>query len=313
MMIREETLRRVAITGASGFIGSALVESLRLDGIEVLPIVRRDPRRGEIGWDPEAGEIDAEALRGVDALVHLAGENIGTRWTEARKRRVLESRARGTRVIAEAIGRLAGEGPRTLVSASGVGYYGDRGDDVLTEDDPPGDDFLARVCIAWEAATEPARDAGARVVNTRFGVVLHPSGGALALMMPPFKLGIGGRLGDGRQWMSWVWRSDAVAALRFALAGSLSGPLNVTAPEPIRNEDFTRVLGDCLRRPTFLAVPAFALRLVLGEMADTTLLVSLRAVPARLEMAGFAFRFPTLSAALQGGLDAAGRRCQTVK
>jgi len=295
--------KRVAVSGASGFLGSPLVQSLRGDGVEVVPLVRRTPRAGEIGWDPDEGRIDAAAFETIDGVVHLAGENVGGLWTKARKRRILQSREKGTRLIAETLARLS-DRPRVLVSASGIGYYGDGGEEILREDHPAGDDFLAEVCIAWEGATEPARSAGVRVVNTRFAVVLNPSGGALGLMLPLFRLGLGSRLGDGRQWMSWVTRADAVSALRFALRHpTLRGPVNVTAPDPVRNAEFTRALGRAVGRPTFVAAPSFVLRLALGEMADVTLLTSQRAVPAALEAAGFTFEAPTIDRAFGGGLD----------
>jgi uncharacterized protein len=301
-MSRSE-IRRIAISGASGFIGSALSRSLRADGLEVIPLVRRQGNAGEIGWDPDLGKIDSAALRGVDAVVHLAGENIAGLWTDAKKRRILESRSRGTRLIAEAMAGLE-DGPKTLVSASGVGYYGDGGEQVLREDHRPGDDFLAEVCQAWEAATLPAARAGVRVVNTRSGIVLHPSGGPLALMLPVFKLGIGGTLGSGQQWMSWISLADMVGAIRFALdTPGLSGPVNTTAPDPVRNAGFTRALGRALNRPTIFTVPSFALRLTMREMAEVTLLTSQRAVPAALEAAGYRFQHPSIEAALAWGLD----------
>jgi uncharacterized protein (TIGR01777 family) len=297
---------RVAITGASGLIGSALSRSLREDGHRVHPVVRRSPRpgSGEIGWDPAIGRIDAEAFTGVDAVVHLAGENVGERWTPAKKRRIRESRVQGTSLLARALASLP-EPPRVLVSGSAIGYYGDRGDEVLREDSGPGGDFLAEVGQEWEAATEPAARAGIRVVLPRLGVVLTPDGGALERMLPPFRLGVGGKLGDGRQWMSWISLPDAVRVLRFAIrAPELSGPVNATAPEPVTNEEFTRALGRALGRPTLMRVPAAALRLVYGEMAEATLLASQRAAPTRLQHAGFRFLHPQLDTALRAVLGA---------
>jgi uncharacterized protein len=305
-MMRGSEIRRVAITGASGFIGSALSRHLRADGVEVVPLVRRSPRAGEIRWDPEAGTIDRAALQTVDAVVHLAGESIAGLWTESKKQRIRESRVRGTRLIAEALAELEG-GPRTLVSASGIGYYGDCGEEILRETHPPGNDFLAEVTQAWEAASQPAARAGVRVVNTRQGLVLHPSGGPLALMLPVFRLGIGGTLGSGRQWMSWISLADVVGVMRFALdSPDLHGPVNTTAPEPVRNEEFTRALGRALNRPTIFSVPSLALRLAMREMAEVTLLTSQRGVPAALEAAGYRFQHPSIDAAITWGLDEKG-------
>jgi uncharacterized protein (TIGR01777 family) len=259
---------------------------------------------GEISWDPGAGRIDAAALEGVDAVVHLAGESIGRRWSAAVRSRILESRVRGTRLLADTLASLS-RPPELLVSASAVGYYGDRGDEPLDESSPPGDDFLAGVAEAWENAANPAAEAGIRVVHPRFGVVLSPAGGALKRMLPAFRLGAGGRLGSGRQWMSWISIDDAVDALRFVIdTPALAGPIDFTAPEPVTNAEFTRVLGRLLRRPPFLAVPAAALRFLFGEMADRTLLASQRARPARLLGAGFSFRHPTLEDALAALLAA---------
>jgi uncharacterized protein (TIGR01777 family) len=293
-------LRRVAITGAGGFIGQALTASLERDGIEVLRLVRHEPGRGEVRWDPDLGEIDATRLEGLDGVVHLAGENIASVWTPAKKRRIMESRAQGTRLLAQAIASLS-RPPATLVSASGVGYYGDAGDAMLTESSPPGDDFLARVCVAWEEATRPAAAAGIRVVNTRFGLVIDPAGGALRLMLLPFRLGLGARLGSGTQWMSWIARVDVVRVLRFALATSeLSGPVNAVSPHPVTNEEFTRILARSLRRPAAFAVPSFLLKTFTGGMAES-LLASQRAVPAVLGSLGFSFERPSLADAIAGG------------
>jgi uncharacterized protein len=287
-------VRRVAISGAGGFIGHAVARSFAVAGWTVERLVRRQAGPGEISWDPDAGRVDRSALEGITAFIHLAGEPIAGIWTEAKKRRILESRARGTRLVAESIAALRSP-PRILVSASGVGYYGDAGERLLTEDSPPGEDFLARVCREWERGTDPAADAGIRVVNTRFGIVLDPEGGALGLMLPAFRLGLGGKLGSGRQWMSWIGLRDAARVVRFAVATeSLAGPVNATSPAPVRNAEFTRALGGSLRRPAFLAVPAVALRTFTGGMADSLLLASQRAVPAALERHGFRFEAPDL-------------------
>ncbi len=289
---------KVAMSGASGLIGAALAEALASDRHEVVPLVRREAGRGEARWDPEHGAVDLEGIRGVDAAVHLAGENVVGRWTAAKKQRILRSRQQGTRTLAEALAALDPT-PRVLLSASGISYYGDRGDEVQTEDSAPGVGFLVDVCRAWEAATEPAARAGIRVVNLRLGVVLSGKGGALAKMRLPFMMGLGGRIGSGRQWMSWIALDDAVAAFRHALAtDSLSGPVNATSPNPVTNAEFTRTLARALRRPASLAVPAFALRLAFGQMADESLLSSVRAVPLRLQESGFQFRYDSLDAAL---------------
>lgn len=292
----------VAVTGASGLIGSALVPHLTAHGHRVRPIVRRAPRDGEIGWDPDSGRLDPRDLEGVDAVVHLAGENVGGRWTAGRKARIRSSRLVGTRLLSEGLARTS-KRPAVLVSASAVGIYGDRGDEILDEESPLGDpkeDFLAAVGQEWESAAEPARAAGIRVVHPRFGVVLSPEGGALGRMLLPFRLGLGGRLGSGSQWMSWISIDDAIAAVLHLLAtDSLRGPVNVTAPEPVRNRDFTRALGRALSRPTPFAVPSFALRLAFGEMADGTLLASTRVMPRRLLASSFRFSHPDLESGLR--------------
>ncbi len=298
---KETSARTVAITGAAGFLGSAVSARLRDDGWTVIPIVRRPPRDGEIGWDPESGRIQAERLEGVDAVVHLAGENLAGMWTPAKKRRIMDSRAKGTRVLASALSKLR-HPPEVLVSASGIGYYGDAGDRELTEDSPPGDDFLAEVCRAWEAGTEEAGPI--RVVRCRLGVVLHPEGGVLSIVRPIFRLGVGGRLGSGRQWMSWISLADAVRVFQFALGrDNLAGAVNACSPNPIRNEEFTRALAVEVDRPAVIPVPAFALRTFTGGMGDSLLLASQRAVPAALLRAGFSFSRPLLPDALAPGLD----------
>jgi uncharacterized protein len=295
---------RVAVTGATGLIGSALVETLRREGMTVHRVTRSPAEAGgnDIVWQPRDGRIDTGALEGVAAVVHLAGENVGERWTAEKKRRIRESRIDGTGLLARALAGLE-RPPAVLVSASAVGIYGDRGDEVLDESSATGDGFLAEVGRAWEAATEPAARAGIRVVHARFGVVLSPRGGALNRMLLPFRIGVGGRLGSGRQWMSWISLPDAVRAVRFALdEAAVSGPINVTAPNPATNEEFTRALGRALGRPTLFPAPAMALRLAFGEMADEALLASQRAVPRRLQQADFAFEHPDLDAALDAVL-----------
>lgn len=303
--------RRVGITGASGYIGTALVEALRADGAEVVTLRRGGGEGGGAWWDPERGEADLPALEGLDGFVHLAGENIAGLWTPAKKRRILESRARGTATIARALARLE-RPPRTFVSASAVGYYGDAGETLLTEIRPPGDDFMARVCVEWEGATAPARGAGIRTVNSRFGLVLGPGGGALGPMLIPFRLGLGGRMGSGRQWMSWISLTDAVRAIRFSLEdASLHGPINACAPEPVRNVVFTRALASALGRPAPMVVPATVLRTFTLGMGEALLLVSQRAVPTALSSAGFVFQHPTLESALHHALDEGPRNRQT--
>ena len=250
----------VAITGASGLIGRLLSETLSARGTRVRPLVRRDPSGDEIRWDPAKGAIDREALEGASAVIHLAGENVGAgRWSEARKKRILDSRVQGTELIASCIADSSIR-PACLVSASAVGWYGSRGDEPLDESASGGQDFLAEVCARWETSTQAAADAGIRVVHARMGVVLDPEGGALAKMLLPFKMGAGGRVGDGRQWMSWISRPDVVNALIHLMDDeSLRGPVNVVAPEPVTNATFTRALGKALRRPTLFPIPAMAI------------------------------------------------------
>ncbi|HEV8125255.1 MAG TPA: TIGR01777 family oxidoreductase [Gemmatimonadales bacterium] len=294
---------RIAISGASGFLGSHLAIALRKGGNEVLALVRHQPGGGEIGWDPDAGTIDRERLAGIDTVIHLAGQNIATRWTDAAKRQIRESRVRGTGLLATALTGLPSK-PRLLISVSAVGIYGDRGDEILTEKSRPGAGFLAEVAQAWESAAQPARDAGIRVVHPRLGMVLGPEGGALAKMLPPFRLGLGGKLGSGDQWMSWVALDDVLGAMQHIIERQeLQGPINLVAPEPVENREFTRLLGQELHRPAPLTVPRFALYLRYGrEMVDEVLLGSARVVPERLEETGFSFQCPTLRQALARAL-----------
>jgi uncharacterized protein len=298
---------RIAITGSSGFIGSALRRSLEADGHTVVPMVRRPARTGEISWDPAAGRLEATDLDDLDAVVNLAGAGIGdARWTPERKRLVLESRTDGTRLLAGALA-AAERRPPVLVSGSAIGYYGDRGDEVLTERSAPGDDFVAGVCVAWEAATQAAEGAGVRVAHIRTGLVLDGSGGIFPRMALPFRLGVGGRLGSGQQWMSWIGLADEVGAIRFLLDHEVSGPVDLTAPEPVTNAQLTKVLGAALHRPTLVPAPAAALRLALGrERADGLLFVSQRVVPAVLAEAGYEFRHPLLVGAVEAAIDRGG-------
>lgn len=289
---------RVALSGASGLIGKSLKASFEADGHFVVPLTRH---RGEPGvfWDLPSGMVDAAGLEGVDAVVHLAGENIASgRWTPGRKAAIKESRVRGTSILAGALAGLKRK-PRVLVSASAVGYYGDC-DDAVDETAGSGGDFLAQVCSAWEEAAGPAERAGIRVVNARLGVVLSPGGGALARMLTPFKLCLGGRVGDGRQWMSWIALDDAVSALRFCVAErSLKGPVNLTAPGAVTSAEFAAALGLVLRRPAAAPLPAFMVRLLFGEMGEALLLAGQRVAPMRLQKAGYAFKHPELDGALR--------------
>ena len=257
-------------------------------------------KRGGIRWDPEAGEIDPGSLEGFDAVVHLAGENIaGGRWNEARKQRILESRVKGTQLLAGALAKLKNP-PKVFACASAVGFYGDRGDEALDETSAAGQGFLAEVCQAWEAATKPASEAGIRTVNLRFGVILSGSGGALGKMLPPFQLGAGGRIGGGRQWMSWVALDDVIGAIHHALlTDTVAGPVNVVSPTPMTNAEFTKTLGRVLVRPTIFPMPVFAAKLALGEMAEELLLAGQRVLPKRLEAADYRFRFNDLEDALR--------------
>jgi len=293
---------RVGITGASGLVGSQLSAFLTAAGHSVHPLVRRTPRpgSGEIYWMPSRGEVDAGALAGVDAVVHLAGRSIAAwRWTPRIRRQVRDSRVDSTRLLAEVLAGLPGRKP-TLIAASAVGYYGDRGVDRVVEDDGPGDGFLADVCRQWEAAVEPARAAGARVVNLRFGLIVAAAGGFISRMLPIFRLGLGGRLGNGSQFMSWIALDDVLGVILHSLRDErLSGPLNVTAPEAVTNAELTRCLGRVLRRPTPFPVPAWLIRRLLGQMGEELFLFSARAQPQRLESLGFRFLFRELEEALR--------------
>lgn len=289
---------RIAVTGSTGLIGTALVTRLHASGHEVVRLVRRAPRAAdEVRWDPAKGEIDLDGLAGIEGAVHLAGAGVGDhRWTESYKRTILESRTSGTGTLARALAQLDPL-PRTLVSGSAVHFYGDGGEDVLTESSGPGDGFLASVVRAWEAATAPAEEAGIRVVHARTGLVLSAQGGALARMLPLARLGLGGPLGSGRQWWPWITLEDEVRALEFLLEKDLEGPVNLSAPQPVRNVEVARALGRALKRPALLPAPAFALRALLGEMAPE-ILFSQRMLPARLLDAGFTFGQRTIDQAV---------------
>lgn len=294
---------KIAISGASGLVGQQLANSIREGGGQTLAVTRSASGADSLSWNPAKGELDASKLSGVDAFVHLAGENIAEgRWTEAKKRRIRESRVSGTRLVAETLANMT-DGPKTLIMASAIGFYGDRGADVCQETDSPGTGFLPDVCVAWEAAAAPAESAGIRVVKLRIGVVLSPKGGALAKMLLPFRLGAGGVIGSGRQYFSWVALDELVRIIQFALNdSSLVGPVNAVSPHPVTNHEYTKTLGKVLGRPTIFPMPVFAARLAFGEMADALLLASTRVVPERLKQAGYAFQFPELEPALQSML-----------
>ena len=292
---------KIAVAGATGFIGSALVAHLGATGHRVVRLMRRgaDASSGDVTWDPARSVLDPAALDGVQAVVNLAGEPVAERWTAERKRRIKASRVEATTVLAKTLLGLA-RPPRVLVNASAIGIYGDRGDEVLDETSAPGTGFLADVAQSWESSAAPVIERGIRTVFTRFGIVLSAAGGALEKMLPPFKLGAGGRLGNGKQWMSWVTLDDVVAAIDFAITSDLvSGPVNVVAPNPVTNADFTHELGHALHRPAVATVPGFALKLAYGEMGEAVLLASQRVLPHALERAGFAFKHVLLADALK--------------
>lgn len=291
---------KIAITGASGLVGSALTPPLEDEGVEVTRLVRDSPKVGEIEWHPNQDDISPAKLDGFDAIINLAGENIAEgRWTDEKKRKIHDSRVHGTHLLSEAMARLA-QKPRVFLCASATGIYGDRGDEILNEQSESGGGFLAGVCREWEKACEPAAKAGVRVVNLRFGPIIAGKGGMLEKMLTPFKMGLGGKVGSGKQYISWVAIADVVAAIKLALKDdSIRGPLNVVSPNPVTNEQFTKTLGEVLSRPTLMAMPAFAARLAFGEMADEMLLVSQRVVPKKLRDLGFEFQFPNLDGVLR--------------
>jgi uncharacterized protein len=290
----------ILVSGSTGLLGSALVPALRNEGHQVRRLTRSgDSSEDAVQWDPSAGTIDADRLESVDAVVHLAGENIVGRWTSAKKARIRDSRVQGTRLLAETIASLSAP-PSVMLSASASGYYGDRGNELLTEESAPGSNFLAGVCQEWEAAADPAREAGVRVVHPRFGIVLSTEGGALGTTLPIFKLGGGGRIGSGRQYWSWISIDDVVGAIIHALTtDSLEGPVNVTISDPPTNAEYTKTLGHVLGRPTVFPLPAPAARLALGQVADELLLASQRIEPARLKESGYSYRYPELEGALR--------------
>jgi uncharacterized protein len=297
---------RILISGSTGFVGTAAIAALQREGHTIARLARPSQKiaanaaEKSVAWDPVAGTLDAAAAEGCDALVHLAGASIADgRWNASRKNLLRSSRVEATRNLFGALGKLQ-RPPRVIVGASAIGYYGSRGDETLSETSAPGNDFLASVCQEWERETARGAEFGARVVSVRFGIILAAHGGALPKMLTPFKLGVGGRLGSGRQWMSWVTLEETVRVLQFALANAaLAGPVNVVAPNPVRNSEFTKILGKTLHRPALFPAPPFALRLALGEMADALLLSSQRVMPAKLAGAGYQFQQADLQPALQ--------------
>lgn len=298
---------RILVSGSSGLVGSALIPTLTAAGHDVVRLVRSKSanRSKELAsWDPAKGQIDVSGLSDIDAVVHLAGESIASgRWNTERKARIRDSRIQGTRLLAETLAKLPAP-PKVFVCASAIGFYGDRGDEVLSESSSPGTGFLADVCREWETACDPLQRSGTRVVNLRFGVVLSRQGGALKQMLLPFQMGAGGILGNGKQYMSVVSLKDAVGVIEFVLGNSgVAGPVNVVCPQPVTNYEYTKSLGKVLHRPTIFPVPGFAARLAFGEMADALLLSSSRVVPDRLLAAGYQFRDPTVEAALRSALQ----------
>jgi uncharacterized protein (TIGR01777 family) len=297
---------KILVTGSSGLVGSALVSHLAAHGDIVLCLVRRaqSNRPDEIVWDPASGKLDRDRLEGIDAVVHLAGESIASgRWSAARKQRILESRTKGTRLLAGSLAALHNP-PQVMISASAVGIYGDRGNEVLTEESGSGSGFLADVCRQWELEAMALKEGPIRLVLLRMGMILSSEGGALARMLPPFRFGVGGRLGSGKQYVSWIALDDLLDVIRFAIASpSLHGAVNAVAPAPVTNQEFTRALGIVLKRPTLFSVPAFAVRILFGEMGRELLLSSNRVMPGRLLAAGFRFRFPEIEVALRHAIS----------
>ena len=294
---------QILVTGATGFLGSSLVSFLGENGHTIQRVTRNPSRMGDVAWNPAQGEIHASEISPPEAVVHLAGENIAdNRWTDAKKQRIRESRVKGTELLSATLASLSHR-PRVFVSASAVGYYGDRGDQVLTEESDRGEGFLADVCRLWEAATQPAAQAGVRTIHLRNGLVLAADGGALHKMLLAFRLGLGGPIGSGQQYWSWISITDWLrAVLHCVTTETLLGAVNVTSPTPVQNTEFTRILGHVLKRPTLIPVPEFALRLAVGEMADEMLLASARVAPVRLQAAGYEFTHATLEETLRSVL-----------
>jgi uncharacterized protein (TIGR01777 family) len=293
---------KVAVTGATGLIGSELAKAMISDGAQVLALSRRvraaSDTTGVVFWDPVNGEFDASALEGCDAIVHLAGETIANRWTGAQKERIRRSRVEGSRLLVDGLKTLT-KPPAVFVAASAIGFYGDRGDEAIDESSPHGTGFLPDVCRAWEAETSRSQEFGARTLHLRFGIVLSTKGGALAKMLLPFKMGLGGPMGSGLQWMSWIHIDDVIAIIRFVMNhNDLRGPINTTAPQPVRQAEFAKTLGQSLRRPAIAPAPGFAVRLLLGEMGQALLLEGQKVLPRRLQEAGYTFQHPELTGAL---------------
>lgn len=293
---------KILVSGSHGLVGKALVKSLADDGHEVIRLVRHEHNVGapEIEWQPDEGRIDAQHLEGLDVVVHLAGESIASsRWTNDKKRAIRESRVKGTSLVSTTLAHLE-RPPSVFLSASAIGYYGNRGDELLTETSAPANDFLSSVCIEWEQASRPAAEKGIRTVNMRFGIILDANEGALAKMLTPFRMGIGGRVGSGRQWMSWIAIDDVVGAIKFVMEDkSVRGAVNFVAPNPVTNAEFTKTLGRVLSKPTIFPVPEFGARLAFGEMADALLLSSQKVDPTVLNDKGYLFNWPTLEPALR--------------
>ncbi len=291
---------KILIGGSHGLVGTALIKSLETEGHEIFRLVRHAPAsKTEVEWSPDRYSIALARIEGFDAVVNLAGESIAEgRWTEDKKRRIRESRVKGTKLLGDALANLAVP-PKIFVCASAIGFYGNRGDELLTETSAPGDDFLAKVCAEWENATALATEKGIRVVNARFGVILDTNGGALKKMLPPFRMGVGGKIGSGKQWMSWIALDDVVGGIQFALANdSIKGPVNFVAPVPVTNAEFTKTLGKVLSRPTIFPIPEFAIKLLFGEMGEALLLGGQRVAPERLVAEGYEFSYPQLGQAL---------------
>jgi len=291
---------RILISGSHGLVGKALISELTKDGHEIVSLVRhKSGGAAEIEWHPNQGSIDSERVSSFDVVVHLAGESIASgRWTDEKKRKIRESRVMGTTLLSQSLARSA-KPPAVFISASAIGYYGNRGDELLDEKSAPGNDFLAEVCVAWERATGEAEARGVRTVHARFGIILDQEGGALAKMLTPFRMGVGGRIGDGKQWMSWIALGDVIQGLKLVIEhNSITGPVNFVAPNPVTNSEFTKSLGEAVSRPTLFPMPSFAARLAFGEMADALLLSSAKVEPKRLQESGYRFEFENLQPAL---------------
>ncbi len=299
----------ILLSGSSGLVGRGLIAFLTTKGHVVTRLLRPQSGPGDVRWDPDRGTVEIKSLEGFEAVVHLAGENIASgRWTAAKKERIYRSRVEGTRLLSQALNRLQ-RSPKVLLCASAIGFYGDRGDTLLSEGSSPGSLFLSNLCRDWEAATQPAAEKGIRVVNLRFGIILSADGGALAQMLLPFRLGLGGKIGSGQQYMSWIAVDDVLEVVQHAMTTETAqGPVNVVAPRAVTNEEFTKTLGRVLGRPTPFPMPAFVARLAFGEMADELLLASTRVEPAQLQRTGYRFQYPQLEEALRHVLGKSSTR-----